>query len=110
MKNEKEKLYQGNIPVAWYEGYKQYILESYDSRRRPSTIKNFIFKDTFKFEGFSRGRSSVKAEFTNEAKTLSGSMFLSNISDDMQFLCVWFDLVTYYVVQHALLCYRVLQR
>ena len=81
MKIKKEKLYQGNIPVAWYEGYKQYILESYDSRRQPSTIKNFIFKDTFKFGGFSRGRSSVIADFTNEDKTLSSSMFLSNVSD-----------------------------
>lgn len=81
MKNKKEKLYQGNIPVAWYEGYKQYILESYDSRRQPSTIKNFIFKDTFKFEGFSRGRSSATGDFTNEDGTLSSSMFLSNVSD-----------------------------
>ena len=80
MKNKKEKLYQGNIPVAWYEGYKQYILESYDFRRQP-THKNFIFKDTLKFEGFSRGRSSVTAEFTNEDRTLSSSMFLSNVSD-----------------------------
>lgn len=81
MKNKKEKLYQGNIPVARYEGYKQYILKSYDSRRQPSTIKNFIFKDTFKFEGFERGRSSAVGIFTNEAKNLSSSMFLSNVSD-----------------------------
>lgn len=81
MKIKKEKLYQGNIPVDWYEGYKQYILESYDSRRQPSTVKNFIFKDIFKFEGFSRGRSSATADFTNEAENLSGSMFLSNVSD-----------------------------
>ena len=57
MKNKKEKLYQGNIPVAWYEGHQLYILESYDYRIQPYTIKNFIFKDTFKFGGFSRGRS-----------------------------------------------------
>ena len=81
MKIKKEKLYQGTIPIAWYEGYKQYILESYDFRRQPSTIKNFIFKDTFKFEGFARGRSSATAEFTNEAKNLSSSMFLSNVSE-----------------------------
>ena len=81
MKIKKEKLYQGNIPVAWYEGYKQYILESYDSRHNPSPYKNFIFKDTFKFKGFARGRSSATAEFTNEAKNLSSSMFLSNVSD-----------------------------
>ena len=81
MKIKKEKLYQGNIPISWYEGYKQYILESYDSRRQPSTIKNFIFKDTFKFKGFERGRSSAVGIFTNEAKNLSSSMFLSNVSD-----------------------------
>ena len=81
MKNKKEKLYQGNIPIAWYEGYKQYILESYDSRRQPSTIKNFIFKDTLKFKGFERGRSSAVGIFTNEDGTLSSSMFLSNLSD-----------------------------
>ena len=81
MKTKKEKLYQGNIPITWYEGHQLYILESYDSRRQPSTIKNFIFKDTFKFEGFARGRSSATAEFTNEDGTLSSSMFLSNVSD-----------------------------
>ena len=81
MKIKKEKLYQGNIPVAWYGGYKQYILESYDSRSNPSPYKNFIFKDTFKFKSFSRGRSSATADFTNEDNTLSSSMFLSNVSD-----------------------------
>ena len=81
MKIKKEKLYQGNIPVAWYGGYKQYILESYDSRSKPSPYKNFIFKDTFKFKCFSRGRSSATAYFTNEDGTLSSSMFLSNVSD-----------------------------
>ena len=81
MKTKKEKLYQGNIPITWYEGHQLYILESYDYRIQPYTIKNFIFKDTFKFGGFSRGRSSVTADFTNEAKTLSSSMFLSNVSD-----------------------------
>ena len=81
MKIKKEKLYQGNIPITWYEGHQLYILESYDSRRQSSTIKNFIFKDTFKFEGFARGRSSATAEFTNKAKNLSSSMFLSNVSD-----------------------------
>ena len=81
MKTKKEKLYQGNIPIA-YRNYDQtYILESYDFRRQPSTIKNFIFKDTFKFEGFSRGRSSVTADFTNKDNNLSSSMFLSNVSD-----------------------------
>lgn len=81
MKNKKEKLYQGNIPITWYEGHQLYILESYDYRIQPYTIKNFIFKDTFKFEVFARGRSSATAEFTNEDKTLSSSMFLSNVSD-----------------------------
>ena len=81
MKTKKEKLYQGNIPITWYEGHQLYILESYDFRRQPSTIKNFIFKDTFKFEGFSRGRSSATGDFTNEDNTLSSSMFLSNVSD-----------------------------
>ena len=81
MKIKKEKLYQGNIPITWYEGHQLYILESYDYRIQPYAIKNFIFKDTFKFEGFSRGRSSATADFTNEDKTLSSSMFLSNVSD-----------------------------
>ena len=81
MRTKKEKLYQGNIPISWYEGHQLYTLESYDYRIQPYTIKNFIFKDTFKFEGFARGRSSATAEFTNEAKNLSSSMFLSNVSD-----------------------------
>ena len=81
MKTKKEKLYQGNIPITWYEGRQLYILESYDYRIQPYPIKNFIFKDTFKFEGFARGRSSATADFTNEDETLSSSMFLSNVSD-----------------------------
>ena len=81
MKTKKEKLYQGNIPIYYNEYDKQHILESYHLRWQQPTHKNFIFKDTFKFEGFSRGRSSATAEFTNEAKNLSSSMFLSNVSD-----------------------------
>ena len=81
MKNKKEKLYQGNIPIA-YRNYDQtYILESFAWSYKEEGYKNFIFKDTFKFEGFSRGRSSVTADFTNEDETLSSSMFLSNVSD-----------------------------
>ena len=81
MKNKKEKLYQGNIPITWYEGHQLYILESYDYRIQPYTIKNFIFKDTFKFTRFERGRSSAVGIFTNEAENLISSMFLSNVSD-----------------------------
>ena len=81
MKIKKEKLYQGNIPITWYEGHQLYILESYDYRIQPYTIKNFIFKDTFKFKSFSRGRSSATADFTNRDNTLASSMFLSNVSD-----------------------------
>ena len=81
MKTKKEKLYQGNIPVAWYEEYKQGYFKSYDSRRQPSTIKNFIFKDTFKFKRSERGRSSAVGIFTNEAENLISSMFLSDVSD-----------------------------
>ena len=81
MKTKKEKLYQGTIPISYSNYYQHYSLESYDSRSNPSTFKNFVFKDTFKFEGFSRGRSSATADFTNEDNTLSSSMFLSNVSD-----------------------------
>lgn len=81
MKNKKEKLYQGNIPIA-YRNYDQtYILESFAWSYKEEGYKNFIFKDTFKFKGFSRGRSSVTADFINEDRTLSSSMFLSNVSD-----------------------------
>lgn len=81
MKTKKEKLYQGTIPISYSNYDNCYVLESYDSRSKPSTFKNFVFKDTFKFEGFSRGRSSATADFTNEDNTLSSSMFLSNVSD-----------------------------
>ena len=81
MKTKKEKLYQGTIPISYNNYDNCYVLESYDSRSKPSTFKNFIFKDTFKFEGFSRGRSSATADFTNEDNTLTSSMFLSNVSD-----------------------------
>ena len=81
MKTKKEKLYQGTIPISYSNYYQHYSLESYDSRSNPSTFKNFVFKDTFKFEGFSRGRSSAVGIFRNEEGTLSSSMFLSNVSD-----------------------------
>lgn len=81
MKNKKEKIYQGNIPIYYNEYNKQYILESYHLRWQQPTHKNFIFKDTFKFKGFYRGRSSATAEFANEDETLSSSMFLSDVSD-----------------------------
>ncbi len=81
MKNKKEKLYQGNIPISFSNYQQKYILESYVLRTSTPIYKNFIFKDTFKFECFSRGRSSAAADFTNEDKTLSSSMFLSNVSD-----------------------------
>lgn len=82
MKIKKEKLYQGTIPISYSNYYQHYNLDSYDySRSNPSTFKNFIFKDTFKFKGFSRGRSSAVGIFRSEDETLSSSMFLSNVSD-----------------------------
>lgn len=81
MKIKKEKLYQGNISIVFSNYQQKYILESYILRTSTPIYKNFIFKDTFKFEGFSRGRSSATADFTNEDGTLSSSMFLSNVSD-----------------------------
>lgn len=81
MKIKKEKLYQGTIPISYKNYYQHYSLDSYNGSYEAPPYKNFIFKDTFKFEGFSRGRSSATAEFTNEAKNLSSSMFLSNVSD-----------------------------
>jgi len=81
MKTKKEKLYQGNIPIVFSNYQQKYILESYILRTSTPIYKNFIFKDTFKFGGFSRGRSSATADFTNEDRTLSSSMFLSNVSN-----------------------------
>ena len=81
MKIKKEKLYQGNIPISFSDYQQKYILESYVLRTSTPPYKNFIFKDTFKFKGFERGRSSVVGIFRNEDETLSSSMFLSNVSD-----------------------------
>ena len=81
MKTKKEKLYQGTIPISYSNYYQHYSLDSYNGSYEAPPYKNFIFKDTFKFGGFSRGRSSVTADFTNEDNTLSSSMFLSNVSD-----------------------------
>ena len=81
MKTKKEKLYLGTIPISYKNYYQHYSLDSYNGSYEAPPYKNFIFKDTFKFEGFSRGRSSATADFTNEAKNLSSSMFLSNVSD-----------------------------
>ena len=81
MKTKKEKLYQGNIPIAYRTYDQTYILESFAWSYKEEGYKNFIFKDTFKFKGFERGRSSVVGIFRNEDGTLSSSMFLSNVSD-----------------------------
>lgn len=81
MKTKKEKLYQGTIPISYCNYHQHYSLDSYDSRSNPSPYKNFIFKDTFKFEGFLRGRSAATAYFTNEGNSLASSMFISNVSD-----------------------------
>ena len=88
MKTKKEKLYQGTIPISYSNYYQHYSLDSFYNIGWEAPYKNFIFKDTFKFEGFSRGRSSavgyygtITADFTNEDNTLTSSMFLSNISD-----------------------------
>ena len=81
MKTKKEKLYQGNIPIAYRNYGQTYILESFAWSYKEEGYKNFIFKDIFKFKGFARGRSSVVGIFRNEDETLSSSMFLSNVSD-----------------------------
>lgn len=81
MKNKKEKLYQGNIPISYKNYYQHYSLDSYNGSYEAPPYKNFIFKDTFKFKGFERGRSSAVGIFRNEDGTLSSSMFLSNVSD-----------------------------
>lgn len=81
MKTKKEKLYQGTIPISYKNYYQHYSLDSYNGSYEAPPYKNFIFKDTFKFEGFSRGRSSATADFINEDNTLASAMFLSNVSD-----------------------------
>ena len=81
MKNEKEKLYQGNIPISYKNYYQHYSLDSYNRSYEAPPYKNFIFKDTFKFKGFERGRSSAVGIFRNEDGTLSSSMFLSDVSE-----------------------------
>ena len=81
MKNKKEKLYLGSIPISYLNYYQHYRLDSYNGSYEAPPYKNFIFKDTLKFKGFERGRSSAVGIFTNEAKNLSSSMFLSNVSD-----------------------------
>lgn len=81
MKTKKEKLYQGNIPISFSDYQQKYILESYVLHTSTPVYKNFIFKDTFKFKGFERGRSSAVGRFRNGDGTLSSSMFLSNVSE-----------------------------
>ena len=81
MKAKKEKLYQGTIPISCSNYYQYYSLDSYNGSYEAPPYKNFIFRDTFKFKGFERGRSSAVGIFRNEDGTLSSSMFLSNVSD-----------------------------
>ncbi len=44
-------------------------------------VTNYEFSDTMTFDGFSRGRSSVKAHFTSEATGKKYEMFISDFED-----------------------------
>lgn len=73
------KLNKCEIPFSNYGG--ELYLTNYINHYKQDTTPNFIFFDTLVFQGFSRGRSSVTANFTNKEGTMQSSMFVSNFSD-----------------------------
>lgn len=73
------KLSKCEIPFSNYG--EQLCLNSYINHYNQIMTPNFIFFDTLIFQGFSRGRSSVTANFINKEGTMSSSMFVSNFSD-----------------------------
>lgn len=73
------KLSKCEIPFSKYGD--KLCLNSYINHYKQDTTPNFIFFDTLVFQGFSRGRSSVTANFINKEGTMSSSMFVSNFRD-----------------------------
>ena len=52
-----------------------------DDTLREVFVPNFEFEDTLIFEGFSRGRSSVKAHFKSQFTGKKYEMFISDLGD-----------------------------
>jgi hypothetical protein len=82
--SKKLKLWEGEIYFTklnpqYYEI--KYRLQSYDNGRFDIKLNNFIFYHEFEFQGFSRGRSSVTADFISLDKSLEVSMFVSDLSE-----------------------------
>jgi hypothetical protein len=75
------KLSKCEIPFSKYWQDGTLSLDSYAGYSADNLTPNFIFFDTLIFQGFSRGRSSVTANFTNKEGTMQSSMFVSNFSD-----------------------------
>lgn len=73
------KLSKYEIPFKYWGG--KLCLDSYVSKNNQVMTPNFIFFDTLVFQGFSRGRSSVTANFINREGTMQSFMFVSNFSD-----------------------------
>lgn len=74
------KLYNGKIQFYYYKGKDKYILQSYQNHHG-TEFDNFIWYDELRFKSFSRGRSSVKADFESEKYNLELEMFIKDLSD-----------------------------
>lgn len=84
--SKKLKLWEGR--VSFSKGYKtKYRLDSYDSSPQCAKIINHIFYHEFEFQGFSRGRSSVTADYISLDKSLEASMFVSDLREVIN-LCI----------------------
>lgn len=78
--SKKLKLWEDR--VSFSKGYRaKYKLDSYGSNSQCDKILNHIFYHEFEFQGFSRGRSSVTADFISLDKSLEVSMFVSDFSE-----------------------------
>ena len=75
------KLSKCEIPIVLDYDLQIINLDNYVGYYNQVMTPNFIFFDTLVFQGFSRGRSSVTADFINKEGTMQSSMFVSNFSD-----------------------------
>ena len=79
------KLYNGDIKICYRKGNK-YVKEQFflvsDGRDIKNCIPNFIFRSSFSFQHFLRGRSSVVGVFITFGKgLLEANMFLTDMQE-----------------------------
>lgn len=76
----KRRLFKEGLKIPYYELEGKYVYAGYPGHTSKEA-DNFIFKDTLLFTRFSRGRSSVKAEYVSSVTGNEYEMFLSDFED-----------------------------